>query len=82
MSFDLAAEEAIIRLGGGAKAIARQHEKGRLTARERIAKLLEGDGKGVGSRFRRENDSRPLFHREAMGTFLRRRFSPLRTGTP
>ncbi len=43
MSFDLAAEEAIIRQGGGAKAIARQHEKGRLTARERIAKLLDGD---------------------------------------
>ncbi len=43
MPFDLAAEEAIIRLGGGAKAIARQHEKGRLSARERIAKLLDGE---------------------------------------
>ncbi|MBX3400308.1 MAG: acyl-CoA carboxylase subunit beta [Gemmataceae bacterium] len=43
MSFDLAAEEATIRQGGGAKAIARQHEKGRLTARERIAKLLDGE---------------------------------------
>ncbi|QDU20622.1 acyl-CoA carboxylase subunit beta [Urbifossiella limnaea] len=39
--FDLAADEAAIRLGGGSKAIARQHEKGRLTARERIAKLLD-----------------------------------------
>jgi 3-methylcrotonyl-CoA carboxylase beta subunit len=41
--FDLIAEEAVLRQGGGAKAIARQHEKGRLTARERIAKLLDGD---------------------------------------
>src|SRR5205085_10374837 len=29
------------RLGGGAKAIERQHAKGRLTARERIARLLD-----------------------------------------
>ncbi|HEY2783434.1 MAG TPA: acyl-CoA carboxylase subunit beta [Fimbriiglobus sp.] len=34
-------QEAQIRFGGGAKAIARQHEKGRLTARERIAKLAD-----------------------------------------
>jgi len=34
-------QEAIIRQGGGAKAIDRQHEKGRLTARERIARLLD-----------------------------------------
>ncbi len=32
---------AEIRAGGGAKAVARQHEKGRLSARERIAKLLD-----------------------------------------
>jgi acetyl-CoA carboxylase carboxyltransferase component len=38
---DLAAEEARIRLGGGAKAIERQHEKNRLTARERISKLID-----------------------------------------
>lgn len=30
-----------IRLGGGAKAIDKQHEKGKLTARERIEKLLD-----------------------------------------
>lgn len=30
-----------IRLGGGERAIGRQHQKGRLTARERIAKLLD-----------------------------------------
>jgi acetyl-CoA carboxylase carboxyltransferase component len=41
MSTDLSTEEAAIRLGGGAKAIERQHEKGRLTARERIAKLID-----------------------------------------
>ena len=41
MPTDLSAEEARIRLGGGPKAIDRQHEKGRLTARERIAKLLD-----------------------------------------
>jgi acetyl-CoA carboxylase carboxyltransferase component len=36
-------EEELIRSGGGTKAIARQHEKGRLTARERIAKLIDPD---------------------------------------
>ena len=30
-----------IALGGGKKGIDRQHEKGRLTARERIAKLID-----------------------------------------
>jgi acetyl-CoA carboxylase carboxyltransferase component len=34
-------EEAVIKEGGGAKAAARQHEKGRLTARERIDKLID-----------------------------------------
>jgi acetyl-CoA carboxylase carboxyltransferase component len=34
-------EEAAIRLGGGESAIKRQHEKGRLTARERIARLTD-----------------------------------------
>jgi acetyl-CoA carboxylase carboxyltransferase component len=38
---DLTAHEDRIRQGGGPKAIARQHEKGRLTARERIAKLID-----------------------------------------
>ncbi len=36
-------DEALIREGGGARAIARQHEKGRLTARERIARLIDPD---------------------------------------
>jgi 3-methylcrotonyl-CoA carboxylase beta subunit len=39
----LSAEEAVIRLGGGQKAIDRQHEKGRLTARERIALLVDSE---------------------------------------
>jgi 3-methylcrotonyl-CoA carboxylase beta subunit len=34
-------EEESIRQGGGAKAIDSQHKKGRLTARERIAKLID-----------------------------------------
>jgi acetyl-CoA carboxylase carboxyltransferase component len=34
-------QEEAIRQGGGAKAIERQHEKGRLTARERISALLD-----------------------------------------
>jgi len=34
-------EEETIRQGGGAKAIEAQHKKGRLTARERIAKLID-----------------------------------------
>lgn len=38
-------EAASIKLGGGKKAIERQHEKGRLTARERIAKLCDHQGK-------------------------------------
>src|SRR5438105_1680934 len=41
LHFDLSSEEVKIRQGGGAKAIARQHEKGRLTARERVAKLAD-----------------------------------------
>ena len=36
-------EEQVIQQGGGKKAIDRQHEKGRLTARERIARLLDPD---------------------------------------
>src|SRR5437763_890138 len=36
-------DEQQILLGGGKKAIARQHEKGRRTARERIAKLIDPD---------------------------------------
>src|SRR5262249_13842710 len=39
--YPFAADEDKIRLGGGAKAIARQHEKGRLTARERVAALTD-----------------------------------------
>ena len=38
---DLATQEETIRLGGGPKAIERQHEKGRLTARERIDRLID-----------------------------------------
>src|SRR5260370_21432882 len=34
-------EEERIAAGGGAKAIEAQHKKGRLTARERIAKLID-----------------------------------------
>ena len=38
---EVIAEEASVRLGGGPKAIERQHAKGRLTARERIEKLVD-----------------------------------------
>jgi 3-methylcrotonyl-CoA carboxylase beta subunit len=38
---DLSTQEDTIRLGGGQKAIDRQHEKGRLTARERIDRLAD-----------------------------------------
>ena len=38
---DLATQEDTIRLGGGPKAIERQHEKNRLTARERIDRLVD-----------------------------------------
>jgi acetyl-CoA carboxylase carboxyltransferase component len=41
MPYPFAEIESQIRLGGGAKAIERQHEKGRHTARERIAKLCD-----------------------------------------
>jgi acetyl-CoA carboxylase carboxyltransferase component len=34
-------EQATLRLGGGTKAIERQHDKGRLTARERIDRLID-----------------------------------------
>jgi acetyl-CoA carboxylase carboxyltransferase component len=36
-----AIDEQLIRAGGGASAVARQHEKGRLTARERVELLLD-----------------------------------------
>jgi acetyl-CoA carboxylase carboxyltransferase component len=36
-------QEEVIRQGGGRKAIDRQHEKKRLTARERIARLIDAD---------------------------------------
>lgn len=39
----LRADEEKISLGGGRKAIERQHEKGRLSARERIDKLIDPD---------------------------------------
>lgn len=41
LSEALAAERATIAKGGGDSAIQRQHAKGRLTARERIAKLID-----------------------------------------
>ncbi|MSP15166.1 MAG: acyl-CoA carboxylase subunit beta [Myxococcales bacterium] len=37
----IAADEQRLAQGGGPKAIAKQHEKGRLTARERIARLID-----------------------------------------
>src|SRR5262249_34855375 len=37
----LRAQEETLRQGGGAQAIERQHAKGRLTARERIARLVD-----------------------------------------
>ena len=40
---EILAQEDLLRLGGGPEAIARQHEKGRKTARERIAILLDQD---------------------------------------
>ena len=40
---DLAARKAEARLSGGAEAIVKQHDKGKLTARERIEKLLDRD---------------------------------------
>src|SRR5262245_51518097 len=38
---ELRREERVLMAGGGAKAAARQHDKGRLTARERIARLID-----------------------------------------
>jgi len=46
LTAQFAAQEAEIMLGGGAKATQRQHAKGRLTARERIDRLVD-----PGSRF-------------------------------
>ena len=40
---DLEARKAEARLSGGEEAIAKQHDRGKLTARERIAKLLDRD---------------------------------------
>src|SRR5438876_12135528 len=38
---ELRRQEAILKKGGGTKASERQHQKGRLTARERIDRLLD-----------------------------------------
>ena len=38
---DFIQEEQILRQGGGLKAAERQHEKNRLTARERIDRLID-----------------------------------------
>jgi acetyl-CoA carboxylase carboxyltransferase component len=38
---EIATQEEQIRLGGGGKAVTAQHDKGRLTARERIEKLID-----------------------------------------
>ncbi len=46
---EFAAIAATIRQGGGPKAIERQHEKGRLTARERIARLVDGPARRDGA---------------------------------
>jgi acetyl-CoA carboxylase carboxyltransferase component len=43
LAAELRAEEDKLAAGGGKKAIQRQHEKGRLTARERIARLIDPD---------------------------------------
>jgi 3-methylcrotonyl-CoA carboxylase beta subunit len=43
LTAQIRAEQAQLGLGGGQGAIARQHEKKRLTARERIAKLVDAD---------------------------------------
>jgi acetyl-CoA carboxylase carboxyltransferase component len=40
---ELRGEEEVIREGGGRNAIERQHRKGRLTVRERIARLIDAD---------------------------------------
>src|SRR5262249_53488382 len=40
---ELRRHEEIIRQGGGRKAVERQHAKNRLTARERIARLIDAD---------------------------------------
>jgi acetyl-CoA carboxylase carboxyltransferase component len=42
---EIKTDEETIGQGGGAKAIEAQHKKGRLTARERIAKLIDGKTK-------------------------------------
>jgi 3-methylcrotonyl-CoA carboxylase beta subunit len=41
---EIVAEEAVLREGGGAKAVEAQHRKGRLTARERVGLLLDEGG--------------------------------------
>ena len=41
----LRAEEGVLREGGGVDAVARQHAKGRKTARERIAGLIDPDAR-------------------------------------
>ncbi|MFW6348313.1 MAG: acyl-CoA carboxylase subunit beta, partial [Cyclonatronaceae bacterium] len=39
----LLARESLIRQGGGAKRIEKEHKKGKMTARERIGALIDAD---------------------------------------
>ena len=72
LALDLEARRAAARLGGGEEKIARQHEAGKLTARERIALLID-DGKFIELGMH----ARPHFSPAGDGTASRRR----RTGS-
>jgi acetyl-CoA carboxylase carboxyltransferase component len=64
---DLEARRARIRLGGGEEKIAAQHERGKLTARERIALLVDTDpGTGESTFVELGIHGRPHFSQRAM----------------
>src|SRR6202167_5184987 len=64
---DLQARRAKIKLGGGEEKIAKQHERGKLTARERIALLIDDDPDSGASTFVELGiHGRPHFAQRAM----------------
>jgi acetyl-CoA carboxylase carboxyltransferase component len=64
---DLHARRAAIMLGGGAEKVARQHQQGKLTARERIALLIDTDERTGASTFTELGiHGRPHFSQRAM----------------
>ena len=68
---ELIERRAVARIGGGEKAIAKQHEKGKYTARERIAMLLDEGSFGEKTLPGRRCSNRLRYDRRTSGICVR-----------